>query len=126
MHWWLNFCHSLFSSRIKSAEKQYTDAFKDELEGFIQRVKGRAQARIEEATRKEEEEERQKRLGPGGLDPLEIIETLPSVSPTTTPPYTLSPCIALLTLVTLYPLPSPSDDPLPIKYFVYKSVLFRN
>jgi len=25
------------------------------------------------------EEERQERLGPGGLDPLEVIETLPQV-----------------------------------------------
>ena len=71
-------CH-LIPTRIKSAEKQYTDAFKDELDGFIQRVEGRAQARIEEATRKAEEEERQKRLGPGGLDPLEVMETLPPV-----------------------------------------------
>lgn len=27
-----------------------------------------------------EEEERQKRLGPGGLDPVEVYESLPSVS----------------------------------------------
>jgi len=27
-----------------------------------------------------EEEERQKRLGPGGLDPVEVFESLPEVS----------------------------------------------
>lgn len=27
-----------------------------------------------------EEEERQKRLGPGGLDPVEVYESLPAVS----------------------------------------------
>lgn len=27
-----------------------------------------------------EEEERQKRLGPGGLDPVEVYESLPTVS----------------------------------------------
>ena len=70
-------CH-LF--RIKSAEKQYVDAFQDELQGFIQRVEGRAKVHIEEAIKKAEEEERQKRLGPGGLDPLEVMETLPLVS----------------------------------------------
>ena len=70
-------CVPGFFERIKSAEKQYVDAFEDELRSFIQRVKGRAQARIEEATLKAEEEERQKRLGPGGVDPVEVMETLP-------------------------------------------------
>ena len=62
---------------MKSAEKQYLDAFKDELSGFKGRVMQRAKVRIEEATRAYEEEERQKRLGPGGLDPVEVMETLP-------------------------------------------------
>ena len=55
------------------------DAFKDELDGFIRRVEARAKVRIEEAMKQAEEEERKKRLGPGGLDPLEVIETLPPV-----------------------------------------------
>ncbi len=55
------------------------DAFEDELKGFISRVEGRAKARIEEAVAKAEEEEKQKRLGPGGVDPLEVMETLPAV-----------------------------------------------
>ena len=62
---------------MKSAEKQYLDAFQDELSGFKDRVMQRAKARLEEATRAYEEEERQKRLGPGGLDPVEVMETLP-------------------------------------------------
>ena len=62
---------------MKSAEKQYLDAFGDELSGFKGRVEQRAKVRIEEATRAYEEEERQKRLGPGGLDPVEVMETLP-------------------------------------------------
>ena len=62
---------------MKSAEKQYLDAFEDELSGFKGRVRQRAKVRIEEATRAYEEEERQKRLGPGGLDPVEVLETLP-------------------------------------------------
>lgn len=41
--------------RIKTAEKQYTDAFEDELQAFIERVQGRAKVRLEEA-RKEAEE----------------------------------------------------------------------
>lgn len=40
---------------MKSAEKTYLDAFEDELQGFIQRVEGRAKARLEEAIREAEE-----------------------------------------------------------------------
>ena len=62
---------------MKSAEKQYLEAFQDELSGFKGRVMQRAKVRIEEATRAYEDEERKKRLGPGGLDPVEVMETLP-------------------------------------------------
>ena len=67
-----------FFQRMKTAEKQYLDAFVDELDAFKERVKGRAKIRVQEAMKKIEEEDRQKRLGPGGLDPLEVIESLPA------------------------------------------------
>jgi cell division cycle protein 37 len=70
-------CIRAFFSRIKLAEKQYLDAFNDELDSFKDRVRARAEKRIEEATREVEEEERKKRLGPGGLDPVEVFESLP-------------------------------------------------
>ena len=70
-------CIHGFFERMKTADRQYLDAFEDELSGFITRVKGRAKVRIEEAMKKAEEEERQKRLGPGGLDPVEVMESLP-------------------------------------------------
>ena len=41
--------------RIKTAEKQYTDAFEDELHAFIERVQGRAKVRLEEARKQAEE-----------------------------------------------------------------------
>eukprot|EP00128_Syssomonas_multiformis_P007289 Colp12_sorted_trinity150504_noHs@15186 len=69
-----------FFLRLKQAEKEYMEAFEEERLAFIQRVKGRAQVRLEEARKKveeEEAEERQKRLGPGGLDPYEVAEQLP-------------------------------------------------
>ena len=47
--------------------------YDDVLQSFIKRVQTQASARIEE-------HDEQKRLGPGGLDPLEVMETLPSVS----------------------------------------------
>ncbi|XP_038640718.1 hsp90 co-chaperone Cdc37 [Scyliorhinus canicula] len=70
-------CFRQFFTKIKTADKQYIDAFNDELGAFKERVKGRAQARIEKAMKEYEEEERQKRLGPGGLDPVEVYESLP-------------------------------------------------
>lgn len=35
---------------------------------------------MEELIKEAEEEERQERLGPGGLDPIEVMESLPEVS----------------------------------------------
>lgn len=64
----------------QTADQQYQDAFNDELESFKERVRGRAKIRIEKAMKEYEEEERQKRLGPGGLDPVEVYESLPVVS----------------------------------------------
>ena len=57
-------------------QTEYKKAFDDELEGFRTRVKRRAEEKIQEAI----EEERQERLGPGGLDPFEVFESLPDVS----------------------------------------------
>lgn len=73
-------CVKVFFSRVKTAEKQYLDAFEDEYQSFMGRVRARAKIRIDEAMKEVEEEEqaeREARLGPGGLDPLEVLETLP-------------------------------------------------
>ncbi|VVD03608.1 hsp90 co-chaperone Cdc37 [Leptidea sinapis] len=70
-------CISSFFSRIQVAEKTYKDSFDDELEQFKARIKKRAAEKIQEALREQEEEERQARLGPGGLDPVEVYEELP-------------------------------------------------
>uniref|UniRef100_UPI0037E7DA61 hsp90 co-chaperone Cdc37 n=1 Tax=Semicossyphus pulcher TaxID=241346 RepID=UPI0037E7DA61 len=71
-------CFRQFFAKIKTADQQYQDAFNDELESFKERVRGRAKIRIEKAMKEYEEEERQKRMGPGGLDPVEVYETLPA------------------------------------------------
>lgn len=70
-------CVGAFFSRIQKAEKEYIDAYEDEIQAFQKRIKGRAKVKIEEAMKEVEEEERQKRLGPGGLDPYEVFPTLP-------------------------------------------------
>ncbi|NXN70259.1 CDC37 protein, partial [Himantopus himantopus] len=62
----------------QTADQQYMEGFNDELEAFKERVRGRAKVRIEKAMKEYEEEERQKRLGPGGLDPVEVYESLPA------------------------------------------------
>ncbi|KAJ8031898.1 Hsp90 co-chaperone Cdc37 [Holothuria leucospilota] len=76
-------CIRPFFTKMKKAEEQYQTAFDDELAAFIGRVKERAEVRKERARElaeeqaKKEEEERQARLGPGGLDPVEVMESLP-------------------------------------------------
>ncbi|NWS79119.1 CDC37 protein, partial [Crotophaga sulcirostris] len=70
-------CFRQFFTKIKTADQQYMEGFTEELEAFKERVRGRARARVEKALREYEEEERQKRLGPGGLDPVEVYESLP-------------------------------------------------
>ena len=81
----LRFLIKLFKcvSRIQVADPEYKKAFDDELVAFKDRIRRRAQEKIEEQleeARREEEEDRLARLGPGGLDPLEVYETLPDVS----------------------------------------------
>lgn len=71
-------CFRQFFAKIKTADQQYQEAFNDELESFKERVRGRAKIRIEKAMKEFEEEERQKRLGPGGLDPVDVYESLPA------------------------------------------------
>ncbi|XP_068034988.1 LOW QUALITY PROTEIN: hsp90 co-chaperone Cdc37-like [Anomalospiza imberbis] len=70
-------CFRQFFTKIKTADQHYLEGFTEELEGFKERVRGRARARLEKALREYEEEERQKRLGPGGLDPVDVYESLP-------------------------------------------------
>lgn len=71
-------CFRQFFAKIKTADQQYQDAFNDELESFKDRVRGRAKIRIEKAMKEYEEEEKQKRMGPGGLDPVDVYESLPA------------------------------------------------
>ncbi|KAL1244931.1 Hsp90 co-chaperone Cdc37 [Trichinella spiralis] len=61
---------SSFFSKIKMAEQsEYIEMFQDELRSFKQRIVDRAKVKLEEA--------RKESLGPGGLDPTEVFETLP-------------------------------------------------
>ncbi|XP_018562619.1 hsp90 co-chaperone Cdc37 [Anoplophora glabripennis] len=70
-------CVDAFFSKIQVAEVEYKQSFEDELNQFKDRIRKRAAEKIEEAMKEVEEEERQKRLGPGGLDPVEVMESLP-------------------------------------------------
>lgn len=70
-------CVSPFFNKMGMANKEYKDGFYDELNQFKARIKKRAQEKIEEAMKEAEEEERQARIGPGGLDPVEVFESLP-------------------------------------------------
>ena len=66
-------CISSFFTKIQVADQDYKDAFYSELDAFKVRIVKRAKEKIAEA----EEEERKERLGPGGLDPADVFESLP-------------------------------------------------
>jgi len=70
-------CVDAFFSKIQVAEAEYKQCFEDELTQFKERIRRRAAEKIEEAMKEYEEEEKQKRLGPGGLDPEEVYNSLP-------------------------------------------------
>ena len=70
-------CVGPFFSKMETTNKEYKDGFFDELNAFKDRIRRRAKEKIDAAIKEAEEEERAKRLGPGGLDPVEVFESLP-------------------------------------------------
>ncbi|KAK9498739.1 hypothetical protein O3M35_003306 [Rhynocoris fuscipes] len=70
-------CVGSFFVKIQDANPEYKASFDDELKAFQERVSKRAKEKLEAALKEQEEEERQARLGPGGLDPVEVFESLP-------------------------------------------------
>lgn len=72
-------CVGSFFQRIQVAEPEYKAHFSSEVVAFKERIRKRAEEKIDEAIAEQEEEERKARLGPGGLDPVEVFETLPEV-----------------------------------------------
>lgn len=64
----------------QTADELYQKAFDRELELMKERVRSCAQIRMESAMKDLEEEEKLKRLGPGGLDPVEVYQSLPKVN----------------------------------------------
>lgn len=75
-------CISSFFTKIQIADPEYKKAFDDELVAFKERIRRRAKDKIAEQLKEEqEEEEREKeeriKGSPGGLDPIEVLESLP-------------------------------------------------
>lgn len=76
-------CIKPFFERIQVADFEYRKNFDDEIAAFIGRIERRAKEKIDEAIKEqeaEEERERLERLGPGGLDPADVFESLPKVN----------------------------------------------
>ncbi|MEQ2241841.1 hsp90 co-chaperone Cdc37 [Ilyodon furcidens] len=67
------------NSNTLTADKPYQDVFNRELDLLKEQDHRCVQACMEGAMKELEEEERQKRVGPGGLDPLEVYESLPKL-----------------------------------------------
>lgn len=75
-------CIGPFFERIQVADIEYRRQFDDEIKAFIGRIEKRSKEKIAEAIKEqeaEEERERLERLGPGGLDPAEVFESLPKI-----------------------------------------------
>jgi len=72
-------CVSSFFTKIQKADAEYLQGFEEELLAFKDRIQRRAKEKMEAAIAEAEEEEKSKRLGPGGLDPVDVFETLPQV-----------------------------------------------
>ncbi|CAL7936526.1 unnamed protein product [Xylocopa violacea] len=70
-------CVSSFFSRIQNAEIEYRNSFEDELRAFKDRIRKRTAEKVADALKEAEEEEKKARRGPGGLDPVEVFESLP-------------------------------------------------
>lgn len=70
-------CVGCFFRRFENAEPEFKTSFDEELRAFKERIRKRSAEKIADALKEAEEEERKARLGPGGLDPLEVFETLP-------------------------------------------------
>ncbi|KAL3308558.1 hsp90 co-chaperone Cdc37, partial [Cichlidogyrus casuarinus] len=68
---------NLFFGQFENPQPEYKAAFQAELDAFRERIIQRAKVKLEETYEKIEEEEKQKRLGPGGLDPVEVMDSLP-------------------------------------------------
>lgn len=58
-------------------DQQYIKGFNEELVAFKDRIRKRAKEKVDAAVAEYEEEEKQKRIGPGGLDPADVFESLP-------------------------------------------------
>lgn len=72
-------CVASFFARLPQADAEYKAQFDAEVESFRARIRKRAQEKLAEAMAEAEEEERQARVGPGGLDPVEVFESLPEI-----------------------------------------------
>uniref|UniRef100_A0A2M4AIT8 Hsp90 co-chaperone Cdc37 n=1 Tax=Anopheles triannulatus TaxID=58253 RepID=A0A2M4AIT8_9DIPT len=70
-------CVGSFFQRIQETDNEYKKAFLDEIEAFKERIRKRAQEKLQKLIEEQEEEEKKARLGPGGLDPVEVFESLP-------------------------------------------------
>ena len=67
--------------RITAAEHMYMKMYQEEVESFKERLRKRAKDKREAAIDELEVQEKAKRIAasPGGVDPLEVLESLPEV-----------------------------------------------
>lgn len=95
-------CVSSVFTRIQLAEVEYKNSFEYELRAFKERIRKRAAEKVADAVKEAEEEDRKARLGPGGLDPVEVFESLPEVKMNSLCIYLLTPSLNAMITVSMY------------------------
>ncbi|XP_014251985.1 hsp90 co-chaperone Cdc37-like [Cimex lectularius] len=73
----LKTCIISFFTKIQICDEEYKTNFETELNTLIGRIRKKAKEKMDIAVREQEAEDREARAGPGGLDPLEVFESLP-------------------------------------------------
>jgi len=70
-------CVNSFFTKIAKCDDTYMQGFHSELNAFIARIERRSKEKLDKLMAEVEEEEKEKRMGPGGLDPVDVYEELP-------------------------------------------------
>lgn len=72
-------CVNSFFSKIQMCPLEYKEQFEDEVELLIGRIEKRAREKLESIETESVELNKEERIGPGGLDPVEVFAELPDV-----------------------------------------------
>ncbi|XP_014252218.1 hsp90 co-chaperone Cdc37-like [Cimex lectularius] len=70
-------CVDSFYTKIQTCDEEYKARFEKEQRDFVEKIRQRAAEKLVEAYKKHIPGDQKDRLGPGGLDPIEVFVSLP-------------------------------------------------